>query len=96
MLRSFYEFELCSEVFLRKLEPLGNEELSKALRREYFQGIKCGWARCMMPWGSAATNNSLESFNGNSLSRDIVAGSRMTMAQLFASLEGYFWSLRCC
>ena len=41
-----------------------------------------------MPCGSAGTNNSLEAFNGSVLERDIVAGSRMTMAQFIESMEG--------
>jgi hypothetical protein len=53
-----------------------------------FQGIKRGWARYMIPCGSAGTNNSLEAFNGSILKRDIVAGSRMTMAQFLESVEG--------
>jgi SWIM zinc finger len=45
-----------------------------------------------MPCGSASTNNSLESFNGNALSRDIVGGTCTTMAQLFRDLDGVFRS----
>jgi hypothetical protein len=70
------------------LHAQGESELSNTLRAEYFQGIKRGWARCMMPCGSAGTNNSLEAFNGSILERDIVAGSRMTMAQFLESVEG--------
>jgi hypothetical protein len=42
----------------------------------------------MMPCGSAGTINSLEAFNGRILERDIVAGSRLTMAQLLESVAG--------
>jgi hypothetical protein len=42
----------------------------------------------MMPCGSAGTNNSLEAFNGSILKRDIVSGSRMTMALFLESVEG--------
>jgi hypothetical protein len=42
----------------------------------------------MMPCKSAGGNNSLEAFNGSILERDIVAGSRMTMAPFLESFEG--------
>ena len=70
------------------LHAQGDRELSETLRTEYFQEPKMSWARCMMPCGSAGTNNSLEAFNGSILERDIVAGSRMTMAQFLESVEG--------
>jgi hypothetical protein len=66
--------------------------LSNVLRNEYFHNTKRGWARVFMPCGSARTKNSLESFNGNALSQDIVGGTRTTMAQLFRDLEGFFRS----
>jgi hypothetical protein len=46
----------------------------------------------MIPKGSALTNNSLEAFNGNVLSRDIVCGARTTMSQFFSAFEGLFRS----
>ena len=55
--------------------------------RAIFQGIKSGWARCIMPCGSAGTNNSLDAFNGSILEGDIVARSFMTMAQFLESVE---------
>jgi hypothetical protein len=45
-----------------------------------------------MPCGSTSTKTSLKSFNGNALSRDIVGGTRTTMAQIFRDLEGFFRS----
>jgi hypothetical protein len=45
-----------------------------------------------MPKGSASTNNSLEAFNGNVLSRDIVRGTLTTMSQFFSAFEGLFRS----
>jgi MULE transposase domain len=83
-----HEFTLFSAIFIQLLHAQGDQELSDTLRAEYFQGIKRGWARCMMPCGSAGTNNSLEAFNGSVLERDIVAGSRMTIAQFLESVEG--------
>jgi hypothetical protein len=83
-----HEFTLFSNLFLQMLHAQGDSELSNTLRAEYFQGIKRVRARCMMPCGSAGTNNSLEAFNGSILERDIVAGSRMTMAQFHESVEG--------
>jgi hypothetical protein len=85
-----HEFILFSDLFLQMLHAQGDSELSNTLRAEYFQGIKRGWARCMMPCGSAGTNNSLEAFNASILERDIVAGSRMTMAQFLESVAGLF------
>jgi hypothetical protein len=45
-----------------------------------------------MPKGSASTNNSLEAFNGNVMSQDIVCGTRTTMSQFFLAFEGLFRS----
>jgi hypothetical protein len=45
-----------------------------------------------MPKGSASTNNSLEAFNGNVLSRDIVCGTGTTISQFFSAFEGPFRS----
>jgi hypothetical protein len=56
------------------------------------QTKKRGWARSMMPKGSASTNNSLEAFNGNVLSQGIVCGTRPCMSQLFSDFEGLFRS----
>jgi hypothetical protein len=42
--------------------------------------------------GSASTNNSLEAFNGNVLSWDIVCGTRTSMSQFFSAFEGLFRS----
>jgi hypothetical protein len=83
-----HEFTLFSDIFLQMLHAQGDQVLSDTLRAEYFQGFKRGWARCMMPCGSAGTNNSLEAFNGSVLEKDIVAGSRMTMALFLESVEG--------
>jgi hypothetical protein len=69
------------------LHAQGDSELSDTLRAEYFQGIKRCWARCMMPCGSAGTNNSLKAFHGSILEKDIVAGSRMAIAQFLESVE---------
>jgi MULE transposase domain/SWIM zinc finger len=87
-----HDFTICADLFLTKLEAQGHEVMSNVLRNEYFHSMKRGWARAFMPCGSASTNNSLESFNGNALSRDIVGGTRTTMAQLFRDLEGFFRS----
>jgi hypothetical protein len=85
-----HKISLFSDLFLQMLHAQGDRELSDTLRAEYFQGIKRGWARCMMLCGSAGTNNSslLEAFNGSILERDIVAGSRMKMAQFLESVAG--------
>jgi hypothetical protein len=64
-----HEFTLFSDLFLQTLHARGDNELSDTLRTEYFQGFKRGWARCLMPCGSAGTNNSLEAFNGSVLER---------------------------
>jgi hypothetical protein len=82
-----HEFTLLSDVFLRMLQAQGDSELSDTFRAEYFQGIKSGCARCMLPYGSYGTNNSLEAFHGRVLERDIAAGSRMTMSQFLESVE---------
>jgi MULE transposase domain len=87
-----HDFTICADLFLTKLEAQGHEILSNVLRNEYFHSMKRGWARAFMPCGSASSNNSLESFNGNALSRDIVGGTRTTMDQLFRDLEGFFRS----
>jgi hypothetical protein len=87
-----HDFTVCADLFLTKLEVQGHEMLSSVLRNEFFQGMKRGRARAFMPCGSANTNNSLESFNGNALSRDIVGGTRTTMAQLFRYSDGVFRS----
>jgi hypothetical protein len=58
-----HDFTICADLFLTKLEAQGHEILSSVLRNEYFHGMKRGWARALMPCGSASTNNSLESFN---------------------------------
>jgi hypothetical protein len=60
-----HEFTLFSDLFLQTLHARGDNEISDTLRTEYFQGLKRGWARCLMPFGSAGTNNSLEAFNGS-------------------------------
>jgi hypothetical protein len=83
-----HEFTLFSDLFLQVLHAQGVSELSSTLRAEYFQGIKRGWAICMMPCGSAGTNNSLEAFNRSILETDIAAGSRMIMALFLESVEG--------
>jgi hypothetical protein len=62
------------------------------LHNEFFHDIKGGWARAFIPCGSTSTSNLLESFNGNALSRDIVGGTRATMAQVFQDLDGFFRS----
>jgi hypothetical protein len=82
-----HEFTLFSDLFLQMLHARGDHELSDTLRGEYFQGFKRGWARCLMPCGSAGTNNSLEAFNGSVLERNIVAGSRMTMTHFIEYME---------
>jgi MULE transposase domain/SWIM zinc finger len=84
------EFELAGKIFLEILHAQGDGSFSDSLKKEYFDGIKVGWARAFLPCGSAGTNNSLEAFNGNILSKDIAAGSRMTLIQLFAELDGMF------
>jgi MULE transposase domain len=91
-LHHLHEFVLCSELFLSYLESQGDFHFAGILRRDYFSKGKTGWARHIMPKSCAATNNSLEAFNGNVLAKDIVAGSRTTMAQFFTSLEGLFRS----
>jgi hypothetical protein len=88
-----HDFTICADLFLTKLEAQGHEMLSNVLRDEYFQGMKRGWARAFLPCRSASTNNSRESFNGNALSRDIVGGTRTTMAQQFRDLDGFFKSI---
>jgi hypothetical protein len=75
-----HDFTICGDLFLPKLEDQGHETLSSVLRNEYFHSMKRGWARSFMSCGSASTNNSLESLNGNALSRDIVGGTRGNMA----------------
>jgi MULE transposase domain len=89
-LQHAHEFNLCSDLFLACFEAQGDSHMASILKKEYFSPGKQGWARCMIPKGSAGTNNSLEAFNGNMLARDIAAGSRMTMSQFFSKLEGFF------
>jgi hypothetical protein len=62
------------------------------LSKEYFEGCKRGWARSCTTPGSATTNNALESFNGNVLAREIAAGSRSNISQLFDQLDAVFRS----
>jgi hypothetical protein len=62
-----HEFTLFSDLFLQMLHAQGDSELSDKLSAECFQGIKRGWARCVIPCGSAGTNNSLEALNGSIL-----------------------------
>jgi hypothetical protein len=87
-----HDFTICDDLFLSKLEVQGHEMLNSVLRNEYFHGMKRGWARAFTPCGSASTNNSLQSFHGSALSRDIAGGTRTTMAQLFRDLDGFFRS----
>jgi hypothetical protein len=87
-----HNFTTCADLFLTKLEIQGHEILSDVLRNEYFRSMNRVLARAFIPCGSARTNNSLESFNGNALSQDVVGGTRTTMAQLFRDLEGFFMS----
>jgi MULE transposase domain/SWIM zinc finger len=89
-LQSPEEFSLASQLFLAILRDQGDQAFSDTLSKEYFEGHKRGWARSFTTRGSATTNNALESFNGNVLARDIAAGSRMTIAQLYEKLEGLF------
>jgi MULE transposase domain len=83
-------FTLGSKLFLEILRAQADQAIFDALSKEYFEGDKRGWAREFITPCSATTNNALESFNGNVLARDIVAGSRMTIAQLFNELDGVF------
>jgi hypothetical protein len=80
------DFTLGSKVFLEILGSQGDQAFFDALSKEYFEGNKRGWARVFITRGSATTSNALKSVNGNVLAREIVAGSRMTIAQLFNEL----------
>jgi hypothetical protein len=81
-----------ADLFLTKLEARGHVILITVLHNEYFHGMKRGRARAFIPCGSTSTNNSLESFNGNALSRDIVGGTRTTMTQLFRDFDWFYGS----
>jgi hypothetical protein len=68
-----HDFTICADLFLTKLEAHRHKILRNVLHSEYFLSIERGWARAFMPCGSASTNNLLESFNGNALSRTLLA-----------------------
>jgi MULE transposase domain len=89
-LQNLDDFTLGSKLFLEILRSQGDQAFFDSLSKEYFEENKRGWARAFITRGSATTNNALESFNGNVLARDIAAGSRMTIAQLFTELDGVF------
>jgi hypothetical protein len=89
-LQNVEDFTLASKLFLEIIRAQGDQGFYEALSKEYFKGNKRGWARAFITSGSATTNNALESLNGNVLAKDIAAGSRMTMAQLFEQLDGLF------
>jgi hypothetical protein len=76
-----HEFNLCSDMFLSYLEVKG--DFSKIMRQEHFAEGNKGWARSVMPKGSASINNYLEAFDVSVLSRDFVCGTRTTMSQFF-------------
>jgi MULE transposase domain len=84
------DFTCASRLFLEILRAQGDQGFYDALSKEYFEESKRGWARAFITPGSATTNNALESFNGNVLAKDVAAGSRMTIAQLFEQLDGVF------
>jgi MULE transposase domain len=91
-LQSLDDFTLAGKLFLEILWAQRYQGFYDTLCNEYFGGCKRGWARsCTMP-GSATANNALESFNGNVLARDIAAGSRLTIPQLFDQLDAVYRS----
>jgi hypothetical protein len=86
-LQSLDDFTLAGKLFLEILRAQGDQGFYDTLCKEYFEGCKRGWARSLTSPGSATTNNALESFYGNVLAREIAAGSRLTIAQLFDQLD---------
>jgi hypothetical protein len=85
-----WDFTLASKLFLEIIRAQGDQGFYDALSKEYFEGNKRGWARAFITPGSATTNSALKSFNGSVLAKDIAAGSRMIIAQIFEQLDGLF------
>jgi hypothetical protein len=91
-LQSLDDFTLAGKLFLEILRAQGDQGFYDALCKEYFEGCKRGLERSLTSPGSATTNNALESSNGNEFAREITAGSRLTIAQLFDQLDAVFRS----
>jgi hypothetical protein len=86
------DFNLAGKLFLEILRAQGDQGIFDMLSKEYFESCKRGWARSCTKPGIATTNSALESFSGNVLAREIAAGSRSTISQLFDQLDAVFRS----
>ncbi len=84
-------FILAGGIFKVLVRSKGHFEYAKLIT-EYFAEEKRGWARCVMPIGSATTNNALEAFINHALSLQMSAGSRFSINEMIPILRSFLQS----